>query len=62
MLTPAERADLILAQEYDWSEWDPKVRADIKALIVCEIEAAVEAAVGMERLNKFGLLDNEHRI
>ena len=40
-----KRADHILAQEYDWLQWDPEVRAEVRLMIVREINAAVHEAL-----------------
>jgi hypothetical protein len=40
-----KRADRILAQEYDWLQWDPEVRAEVKLLIMREINAGVHEAL-----------------
>ena len=40
-----KRADRILAQEYDWLQWAPEVRAEVRLLIAREINAAVHEAI-----------------
>ena len=42
-MTPEDRANQILAADFDWSEWHGAVRAEICILIAAAIREAVEA-------------------